>query len=149
MTEPTKHLQNAIDKIASGLTHESPGDLLEYVNISRKGLNYVQYKNLLLMDDLFELKDWARILNINVRTLERYKKQKKRLDALQSDRLLEVSQLLERGLQVFDGYEDFKEWLNTKNSALGNQSPAELLDTNFGIELIKDELTRIEHGILA
>ena len=42
-----------------------------------------------------------------------------------------------------------KIWLDAENIALGGVKPKSLLDSTFGIEIVKDELTRIEHGILA
>ena len=53
------------------------------------------------------------------------------------------------GVNVFGDKEKFISWSETKNLALGGVKPKELLDNTFGISLLKDELTRIEHGILA
>jgi uncharacterized protein (DUF2384 family) len=50
---------------------------------------------------------------------------------------------------VFGDKERFNVWLNATNIALGNVKPKDLLDNTFGISLLKDELGRIEHGILA
>ena len=40
-------------------------------------------------------------------------------------------------------------WLETPNVALGSNKPKDLLDSNFGTQLVNDELDRIEHGIFA
>ncbi len=53
------------------------------------------------------------------------------------------------GIEVFGKQDNFNVWLNTKNIALGGIKPKELLDSSFGIQILKDELTRIEQGILA
>ena len=53
------------------------------------------------------------------------------------------------GIEVFDDQDKFNVWLLTKNVALGGIKPKDLLDSSFGIQLLKDELTRIEHGVLA
>jgi putative toxin-antitoxin system antitoxin component (TIGR02293 family) len=53
------------------------------------------------------------------------------------------------GIEVFGGQERFNTWLTTKNTALGGIKPKDLLDSSFGIQMLKDELTRIEHGVLA
>ena len=50
---------------------------------------------------------------------------------------------------MFGNKDYFNTWLNSVNLALGSLKPKQLLDSYFGIELIKDELTRIEHGVLA
>ena len=50
---------------------------------------------------------------------------------------------------VFGNIENFSQWLNSKNIALGGVKPISLLDNTFGIMLLKDQLIRIEHGVLA
>jgi len=57
--------------------------------------------------------------------------------------------LLEKGAEVFGNEPKFDLWLNTENLALGNIKPKSLFDSTFGINLLIDELTRIEHGVLA
>ena len=54
-----------------------------------------------------------------------------------------------KGLEVFGDTDKFDIWLESKNIALGGKRPKNLLDNTFGVNLIKDELTRIEHGVLA
>jgi uncharacterized protein (DUF2384 family) len=44
--------------------------------------------------------------------------------------------------------EKFRLWLSTPNYALGNLPPRELLHDSYGKELVVDELTRINYGIL-
>ena len=54
-----------------------------------------------------------------------------------------------RGAEVFGDMENFSIWLHSENVGLGNIIPKNLLKTTFGIQLLMDELGRIEHGILA
>jgi putative toxin-antitoxin system antitoxin component (TIGR02293 family) len=53
------------------------------------------------------------------------------------------------GVDVFGDKNKLNTWLNIENVSLGGAKPKELLDTSFGIGLIKDELNRIEQGVLA
>ncbi|MCH8317933.1 MAG: DUF2384 domain-containing protein [Bacteroidetes bacterium] len=53
------------------------------------------------------------------------------------------------GLDVFVDSQKFNTWLESQNIALGGIKPKDLLDNTFGINMIKDELSRIEHGVLA
>ena len=62
---------------------------------------------------------------------------------------MQVTLLIRYGREVFGDEKKFNLWLNTENLSLGSVRPKELLDSSFGIDLLKDELTRIEHGILA
>ena len=81
--------------------------------------------------------------------MQRYTKERKDFDPIQSEKILEVALVYKYGVEVFGNKEKFDIWLGAKNVALGNVAPKSLLDTTFGIGLLKDELTRIEHGILA
>lgn len=66
-----------------------------------------------------------------------------------SEIVIQIAVVLRRGIEVFGNMVKFLSWLNNSNMALGNNKPKDLLDTNFGFGLVKDELTRIEHGIFA
>lgn len=61
----------------------------------------------------------------------------------------ELNSLYQYGIEVFGNEDKFSAWLATKNPTLGNIKPKELLDDDAGINLLKDELTRIEYGVLA
>ena len=81
--------------------------------------------------------------------MQRYKKERKSFDSNSSEKIIEIALLYKYGIEVFGNKEKFNTWLETKNVALGGIVPKELLDNTFGINLLKDELTRIEYGILA
>lgn len=52
-----------------------------------------------------------------------------------------------KGVSVFGNKNSFAHWMNAENIALGGAKPKDLLDTAFGIAMIREELGRIEHGI--
>ena len=56
--------------------------------------------------------------------------------------------LYKYGVEMFGDKDNFNTWLNSKSIPLGGSKPKDLLDTKFGISMVKDELGRIEHGIL-
>lgn len=118
------------------------------MDIARKGLDFDLF-NLVIAQSPFTLKEWALLVQLNERTLQRYKQEKTPLDPIYSERVLGIAQVLKHGESVFGNLENFKIWLNAENIALGGAKPKSLLDSTFGIEIIKDELTRIEHGIFA
>ena len=88
-------------------------------------------------------------MHLSERSMQRYKAEKKTFDPIHSEKILEIAFLYQRGVEVFGHSENFHTWLNTKSVALGGVPPQELMDTTFGINLLNDELTRIEHGVLA
>lgn len=114
----------------------------------RKGINYrkfIQFANI----GSFNLIEWAGFLHLSERTMLRYKQEEKTFDTLQSEKIIEITLLQKKGTEVFGSEPQFNLWLNANNIALGNIKPKQMLDNSFGINLLKDELTKIEHGILA
>jgi putative toxin-antitoxin system antitoxin component (TIGR02293 family) len=97
----------------------------------------------------FSLAEWAAYLKMSERTMQRHKREKKSFDPIYSDKILQITLVYNLGTEVFGDKEKFNTWLETQNLALGGIKPKELLDNTFGIGLLKDELTRIEHGVLA
>jgi putative toxin-antitoxin system antitoxin component (TIGR02293 family) len=81
--------------------------------------------------------------------MQRYKKEQKPFDPIYSERILEIMMLYKLGVDVFGDEDKFHSWLDSSNIALGGVLPRSLMDNAFGIKLVKDELNRIEHGILA
>ncbi|GBD88625.1 hypothetical protein BMS3Abin03_02563 [bacterium BMS3Abin03] len=116
---------------------------------SRKGISYADYLPFLSEKDFFLLKDWAKILHISERTLQRYKRDKLKFDASLSEKFLQILIILKKGIEVFGNRNKFISWLNTKSIPLGGNKPKDLLDTSFGVNLVSDELTRIAHGVFA
>ena len=92
--------------------------------------------------------EMSAIMRTSERTLRRYSP-KQKLNAEQSERVIELAKIYSRGEQVFGTLDAFKEWMNGSVMALGNKKPKEFLDTSMGIEMLMDELGRIEHGIFA
>ncbi len=61
----------------------------------------------------------------------------------------QIALLHDLGIRIFGSKEKFNIWLEVESPALGNVQPKELLKQINGVDLIKNELIRIEHGILA
>jgi len=97
----------------------------------------------------FSLHEWSGYLHLSERTMQRYRSEKKTFDPLQSEKIIEIALFYNKGVEVFGSAEKFDSWLETESLALGGIKPKMLLDNSFGINLLKDELTSIEYGILA
>jgi putative toxin-antitoxin system antitoxin component (TIGR02293 family) len=122
--------------------------ILYVIREVRKGIAYSSFTNAVKNVPL-TLKEWSGILDLSERTLQRYKKEKRAFDTLQSEKIVQVTLLARYGREVFGDEKKFNSWLNTENISIGKARPKDLLDSSFGIDLLKDELSRIEHGILA
>ena len=122
--------------------------IFQLVSATRKGFSFADFQAL-FKKLTFSMQDWASFLHISERTLQRYKKDKKAFDSLQSERIMQIVLLQKFGTEVFGSEENYSTWLISNNVALGNCLPKSLLDNTFGIELVKNELGRIQHGVLA
>jgi putative toxin-antitoxin system antitoxin component (TIGR02293 family) len=123
-------------------------DVFMLIKSTREGLGYDTFDKL---SGRFPLNnsDWSKILNMSERTMQRYKREKKRFDPIHSERLLLIMLLFKKGTEVFGDSDSFIKWLNSENISLGGVKPINLLDNSFGVNIVKDELSRIEHGMLA
>ena len=126
---------------------QTPFDLLK---LTEKGL---PRKAIAQLEGILYLKpsEIAPMLHVSSRTIERYKKEKsnKKLNSAITERILRIAMVVARCKEVFENPELCEEWLKTKNEVLGNKEPISLLRWNFGIDMVLDELGRIEHGIFA
>ncbi|OFX60624.1 MAG: hypothetical protein A2046_04985 [Bacteroidetes bacterium GWA2_30_7] len=124
------------------------GSILNFIKITRKGVDYQLFTSI-ANKSLFSMQEWSVILNMSLRSIQRYNKEKKSFDRMQSERILEIGIVYNRGIEVFGDINKFNLWLDSTNIAIGGVKPKELFDSSFGINLVLDELTRIEHGVLA
>jgi putative toxin-antitoxin system antitoxin component (TIGR02293 family) len=123
-------------------------DIMFLIDAVRHGIKYKFFVNI-AKSSPFSLYEWSNFLHLSERSMQRYKKEKRTFDSLQSEKILQIAILYKMGIDVFGNKEKFNSWLKTENLALGKIKPKELLDNTFGINLLHDELTRIEHGVLA
>lgn len=118
------------------------------ITMMRAGIDYNSF-NQFAKKSPFSNTEWSIYLHLSERTLLRYRKEKRTFDALQSEKIIEIIILYKQGLALFGTEKKFNEWLCTDNLTLGKIKPKDLLDSTFGINLLKEELKRIEYGILA
>lgn len=97
----------------------------------------------------FSLSDWAELLSISYKSLLRYKQDGETFKSSQSERIIEVAEVTEYGIEVFGDRQKFKNWLDRKNFALGSVTPRLLLADSYGKDLVMKELAAIEYGIFA
>ncbi len=89
----------------------------------------------------------ADLVQINPRTLSR-RKREGRLHADESDRVLRLSRVYGRALDLFGGDLDkARRWLSTPKVALGGESPLGYSRVDVGAQEVIDLIGRIEHGV--
>jgi putative toxin-antitoxin system antitoxin component (TIGR02293 family) len=94
------------------------------------------------------LQEMAPILSVNLRTIQRYDPEKV-FNRSVSERILRIALVVSKGEDIFGSGEQFNFWLKEPNRALADKKPLDLLVSDFGIDLVLEELGRIEHGIIS
>jgi len=122
-------------------------DKMSIIRIIRAGVPYSLF-DLIKNVTPFSETDWAELLNISTKSLQRYKQDSRQFKPLQSEKIIEMAEVTNVGIEVFGDMEKFKLWLDTPNFSLGGLQPMELLKDSYGKELVLSELTRINYGIL-
>ena len=118
------------------------------IQMIRQGVPYSLF-NLIQHHTPFTENDWANFLDISTKSLQRYKTQSaKHFKPIQSEKIIEMAEVTNFGLDVFGTMEKLKLWLDTPNFSLGNLKPLELLKDSYGKEMVLTELNNINHGIL-
>jgi putative toxin-antitoxin system antitoxin component (TIGR02293 family) len=91
----------------------------------------------------------AELLQLPPRTLVR-RRASGRLRPEESERLLRLSKLFEKAVDVFEGdVVRARGWMGTKRRELGDVSPWELARTEIGAREVEDLIGRLEHGVFA
>lgn len=95
----------------------------------------------------FTQKEWAAILHLSEKTLQRYAKDNKSFEGIYVDRILQLEQLIDLGLETFASSEAFYEWLKKEKKVLGQALNFESLYSTQGINDLSGQLGRIQQGV--
>ncbi|RYG05970.1 MAG: hypothetical protein EOO07_29530 [Chitinophagaceae bacterium] len=95
----------------------------------------------------FSQAEWADILHISDRTLQRYIKDKKPFEGLYAEHLYQLENLAIMASDVFSTPEKVKNWLMSSKNVLGSTLDFNTLKSFWGVKLIATELGRIAHGV--
>jgi putative toxin-antitoxin system antitoxin component (TIGR02293 family) len=95
----------------------------------------------------FTQKEWASILHLSEKTLQRYAKDNKNFEGIYVERILQMKELIEKGLKTFTSPEALYRWLKRDKPVLGALLTFDSLKTSEGIGLVEDEIGRIMYGV--
>lgn len=90
----------------------------------------------------------AQLLPVTERTIQRYTS-KKHFNRVVSEQILQIAEVAAKGSEVFESRDKFLTWMDHPNVALGKKTPMSLLNSKFGVNMVLDELGRIEHGVFS
>lgn len=95
----------------------------------------------------FTQKEWANILHLSEKTLQRYSKDNKSFEGIYVDRILQLEQLIDIGLETFTDADALYRWLKKEKLVLGQTLTFESLYSAQGIQDITDQIGRIQYGV--
>lgn len=111
-----------------------------------EGLSYEALERLRRALDV-PLSRMSELIRIPPRTLAR-RREGRRLQPDESDRLLRLSRLVGLALRLFEGdLSATRSWLKSAQTALGGDAPLELATTEVGAREVERLMGRLEHGI--
>lgn len=113
-----------------------------------KEINFNDFQKIASKVD-FTQKEWADILHISERTLQRYSHDNSSFNSNVVDRLIQIKKVIHRGWEVFGSFEKFNLWLRGNPYMLEGQLSIHSLASIEGINNVLTQVGRIEHGILA
>jgi putative toxin-antitoxin system antitoxin component (TIGR02293 family) len=144
-------------KASSSSIVEEPGvgyvsffaNRMAIIQVIQNGLPFSLFEKIKNISPFSEM-EWADFLGVSSKTLQRQKKEANfSFKPIQSEKILELAEVVNLGLSAFDTSEQFYSWLKEPSFALGKMKPIDLIRDSYGKELVMDELNRIEFGIFA
>jgi putative toxin-antitoxin system antitoxin component (TIGR02293 family) len=115
---------------------------------ARNGLSTKAFYDIVMLTGI-KKEELAEIFHTTMKTILRYTQANKNLDITTSEQALKIIALFKQGNALFGNLQSFRNWLSKPQFGLGRQIPFQLLETSTGIDLIAEELTRIEYGATA
>ena len=90
-----------------------------------------------------------KIFEISPKTLHTYKNSDKILPVRINEQVLKLEELYKKGVELFESTQQFNKWLKMESYGLGNIKPIDMFNSITGIDLVYEELIRIEFGATA
>ena len=97
----------------------------------------------------FTQAEWALILHVSERTLQRYAKNNGSFAPINAERALQIDKVIKEGKLTFGKVENFYNWLKREPYMLGGNLSFDALYSANGIERVLTQLHRIQHGLFA
>lgn len=122
---------------------------LERVGIIRMGVPYSAIEVISKRINV-PVKSVLTMFGLPQTTYNKKRREKSLLNGRDSEVILLLTELVDYGIEVFNQEEDkFQRWMKKPNYSLGNNTPESLLDSNTGIQEVRNCLNRIEFGNFA
>ncbi len=115
---------------------------------ARNGLSTKAFYDIVMLSGI-KKEELADIFHTTMKTIMRYAQAGKNMDITTSEQALKIIALFKQGNELFGDIQSFRNWLGKPQYGIGRQIPFHLLQTSSGIDLISEELSRMEYGATA
>ncbi|RYF91685.1 MAG: DUF2384 domain-containing protein [Chitinophagaceae bacterium] len=150
MKKDSKHINPTGNKLKSKNKLEEPASVYNSIKKlpSLKDFTFNEFKR--IADKApFTQGEWAALLHVSERTLQRYAKSNGTFAPMNAERALQIANVLAQGTATFGSPDLFYKWLTGNPHMLEGSLSFDSLTTAGGIQMVLTQLGRIQHGILA
>lgn len=97
----------------------------------------------------FTQAEWANILHVSERTLQRYSKDNHSFAPINAERIVLIEKVLQQAKLTFGSTDKFYDWIKREPYMMEGNLSVQSLSTFEGIQNVLTQLGRIQHGIFA
>ena len=97
----------------------------------------------------FSQAEWASMLHVSERTLQRYAKNNGSFAAINAERILLIDNVLKEAITTFGNMDKFYQWIKKEPYILEGNLSFNSLSTYDGIQKVLTQLGRIQQGLFA
>tara|TARA_R110002020_G_scaffold451951_1_gene666204 strand:- start:48 stop:515 length:468 start_codon:yes stop_codon:yes gene_type:complete len=94
----------------------------------------------------FTQQDVSEMLEVDPSTLSRWRKEDRKLSKMLTKSILEMDQVIAKGIRIFGSEELLSQWLHTENSSLGGQKPSTLMKSPYGVDRVNETMEAMSWG---
>ena len=141
-------MQKYAQSKAKPLKAEEP--VMQYMPVKKPvSIADYTYKKLKKITDMvpFTQSEWANMLHLSERTLQRYAKNNSSFEGIYTDRILLLQDMIQLGLETFTDAQAFYGWLKKDKPVLGQNLNFESLYSDRGIQEVIEQIHRIQYGV--
>lgn len=95
----------------------------------------------------FTQAEWANMLHLSERTLQRYAKNNSTFEGIYTDRIVLLQEMIAIGLETFTDADAFYHWLKKDKPVMGQLLNFGSLYSDRGIQEVINQLGRIQYGV--
>ncbi len=113
-----------------------------------KDFSYFEFKKI-AQNTPFTQAEWAAMLQVSERTLQRYAKNNGSFAPINAERAIQIANVINEGIKTFGNVEMFYNWIKRNPYMIEGNLSFESLTTYEGIGKVRTQLGRIQQGLFA